>query len=144
SMIDCSYILDTPESSKQLIKTRMLDLGAGGCKLEVSELMETGDPVKVAFTLTADDTMAMNGTVIRVLDPKKEGDPYQVAIQFLDVKEGERDQIVRWAYKHELNINEEKKRLSEGLCLGCGKPLPQDPDGEKQTYCVKCTVYGKR
>lgn len=144
--MECSYVLDTPESTKELIETRLLDLGAGGCKLEVFEKLNIGDPIKVAFNLSEEETLALNGKVARIVQtPKKEGDPYHVGIQFIDVKESERDQIVRWTYKHELNINEEKRRLSEGLCLGCGKPIPKEPGlhGKVPTYCPKCQVYGK-
>lgn len=154
SSLDCRFVItrfddspatsleDTASSSKTAeIKGLIVDLSGGGCKIATSYQLQVGDELELYLELEPRRRFALKAEVVRI-DTDEDNDQILAGIKFKDIREAVRDQIISWLFKHQQSILEGQRRLAEGLCLGCGKPLTEAMR-EQTIFCAKCNRIQK-
>lgn len=144
--LDCLFVItqsqDSQVANSKEIQGLILDLSGGGCKIATSCELQVGDELELYLELgTQQRRLALKGEVVRV---DKESDNAQTfaGIMFKEIREAIRDQIITWTFKHQQTILEGKRRLAEGHCLRCGKPLPEGMR-HQTVFCSKCNRIQK-
>lgn len=149
SSLDCRFVVarspqsppDNANTNPSVIKEEELrglivDLSGGGCKITTPYELQVGDKLGLFLELGSRRRLALKGEVVRT---EKEPDSEQTfaGVMFLDIREAVRDQIISWMFRYQQNILEGQRRLAEGLCLRCGKPLTEGMR-QQTIFCSKC------
>jgi len=82
--------------------------------------------------------LTIKGQVVRTEKKSDDDQSFFAGVQFQDMREAVRDQIITWMFKHQQEILEGQRRLAEGLCLRCGKPLSEGMR-QQTIFCSKCS-----
>lgn len=145
SCLDCHFIIsqetdeDTetkPHSKASTLKGLIVDLSGGGCKIATPIELQVGDELELFLDLGGRRRLTLKCQVVRV-ERDTESDQTFAGIMFKDITEAIRDQIISWTFKHQQSILEGQRRIAEGRCVRCGKPLTEVMRQES-VFCPKC------
>lgn len=149
SSLDCSFVIDhSPQSppdktntapaviKEEELRGLIVDLSGGGCKITTPYELQIGDKLELFLELGSRRKTALKGEVVRT-EQEPDSEQTFAGVMFLDIREAIRDQIISWMFKHQQNILEGQRRLAEGLCLRCGKPLTEGMR-QQTIFCSKC------
>ncbi len=146
SCLDCYFILSQetaegaatrPSGAKATkLKALVVDLSGGGCKIATSHELQVGDELELFLDLEPQRRLALKCRVVRV-EKDADSDQTFAGIMFKDITEAVRDQIISWTFKHYQSTLEGKRRMEEGRCVRCGKPL-SEVMRQESIFCAKC------
>jgi len=145
SSLDCHFIIRSHDSTtvsgdflpdEEEIRGLIVDLSGGGCKIATAFKLQVGDEMNLYLELEPQRRLAIKGEVVRI-ETDEDSNQTFAGIRFKDIREGVRDKIISWMFKHQQNILEGQRRLAEGLCLRCGKPLTEGMR-HQTIFCSKC------
>lgn len=145
SSLDCRFIIRSHDSTtvsgdflpnEEEIKGLIVDLSGGGCRITTSFELKVGDEIELYLELDPQRRLAVKGEVVRI-ETDADSNQTFAGIRFKDIREAVRDQIISWMFKHQQSILEGQRRLEEGLCLRCGKPL-SEAMRQHTVFCYKC------
>lgn len=90
----------------------MVDVSGGGMCFTTRELLQTGDHIKILLSTGSGDPLYLDGKVNRFALNK---DMYQVSVEFVGIRNWQRDRIVAWVTESQRQIlhgdKPDKKRL---------------------------------
>lgn len=115
----------------------IVDLSGGGCKIATSRDLRVGDELDLLLELEPRHRLALKGQVARTERGSNADQTFFAGVEFKEIREAVRDQIISWMFKHQQNILEGQRRLAEGLCLRCGKLLTEGMR-QQTVFCSKC------
>ncbi|NLW44526.1 MAG: PilZ domain-containing protein [Syntrophomonadaceae bacterium] len=152
SSLDCYFVIsresaeDTGSGSTHTPKAKLrgviLDISGGGCKIATPHQLQVGDELELFLELEPRRRWALKCQVVRV-EKQANDDQMYAGIMFKDISEAVRDQIISWTFKHQQSLLEGQRRLAEGRCLRCGKPL-SEAMRQESVFCSKCERVQKR
>ncbi len=109
----------TKESQRE--KAELLDISGGGLRFQTTSMLSVGDEITFFLDIGEKKPLSVRGSVLRIEEQATLEQPaYQVAIQFADLRPGERDRLVSWITRGQRDIMHEDKigaslSTSEGL-----------------------------
>lgn len=115
----------------------IVDLSGGGCKIATAHELQVGNKLELFLELEPRRRLVIKGEVART-EKGTDNDQMFAGVKFTEIRESVRDQIISWMFKHQQNILEGQRRLAEGLCLRCGKPLTEGMR-QQSVFCSKCS-----
>lgn len=146
SSLDCYFIISraaaegtgTSPSGAKTAKRKglIVDISGGGCKIATPHELQVGDELEIFLDLAPRQRLALKCQVVRI-EKDDDSDQTFAGIMFKDISEAVRDQIIAWTFKHHRSILEGQRRLAEGRCLRCGKPL-SEVMCQESVFCSKC------
>ncbi|MDR2870297.1 MAG: flagellar brake protein, partial [Deferribacteraceae bacterium] len=82
------------------------DISAGGCRITLDGMpeLESGTVIDINFAGTALDLARVQAKIIRLID--KQGTKQIFSIEFIDLDERKRDQIVRYIFQRQLELRD--------------------------------------
>jgi len=90
----------------------LVDVSGGGMCFTTRELLQNGDHIKILLSTGSGDPLYLDGKINRVALYE---DMYQVSVEFVGIRDGQRDRIVAWVTESQRMIihgdKPEKKRL---------------------------------
>lgn len=141
------WLSDEDDSELEYQSARTVDISGGGFGFGSDNDIKTGQRLRVSIPLPGGPQLDLVGQVVRILNRSDNyGNNHIVAVEFVNIREGERERIVNWIFKYQRETIEEKNTpAQEDLnCLLCGSPLPpQQPGQPRILYCRKCQLRGK-
>ena len=96
-------------SDGQILATLTRDISAGGIRVVMNRPLNQGTKVKVVMPLPGTCTVEATGEVVREIPPELESDRPSAAIEFVEVKEKTRGEIVKFIFKKQ--VERRKKEL---------------------------------
>ncbi|NLB17569.1 MAG: PilZ domain-containing protein [Syntrophomonadaceae bacterium] len=138
SSLDCTFkVIHDNESEQTLHSGRIVDLSGGGCRIASTQNLQIGDALFLNLQLNPRQKLAIKGVVTRTEFENDEDSKICLAgIQFQEINEKSRDSIIKWMFKHHQAVAEGNRRIEDGLCLRCGKPLSNA--SRDNLFCPKC------
>lgn len=135
-------ILFAREEDQKYKRATVINMSGGGLLLATDEEMEKNDELEIILELTPGEELKLTGRVLRVTknDADDNKNPYMVGLQFMNIKQGEQDKIVKMILQKQQGSVIEEKRKAKGECVLCGRPLPEADIGVN-IHCPKCSVY---
>lgn len=103
---------DAPEENNT-ITTLTRDISAGGVRVVVAKPLGAGTKVKVVLPLPGVGTIEAAGEVIRDIYPEVAGDRHAAAIEFTDIKEKTRGEIVKFIFRKQVERRKKELELFE-------------------------------
>lgn len=90
----------------------LVDISGGGMCFTTKDLLQIGNHIKILLSTGQGDPLFLDGKVIRVVSGD---DMYRVSVEFVGIRDGQRDRIVSWITESQRMIihgeKPEKKRL---------------------------------
>lgn len=117
-------------------QVRILDISGGGFMFASDTKLRIDEQIGIIIDMDG-RTLSTSGRVARVGQSSRGGEQFLIGIEFVGLREGARDNLVRWVFKRQRRLLKRKGQVPEGTCLQCGRPLPDDLHGEL-TYCSHC------
>lgn len=113
-----SIILDVKlelvqEEGTPVIATLTRDISAGGMRVVVSKPLGAGTKVIVNLPLSETVTVKASGEVIRYIPSENPHDRHTAAIEFTDIKEKARGEIVKFIFRKQVERRKKELDLSE-------------------------------
>lgn len=96
----------SPEEEK-LMEARLLDISGGGLKIEVDKYLDKGEKIKVELKNILKKKELVSASVVR--SHKKDHKSWELGIQFEDIKENLREEIIQWIFAYQ------RKNRKKGL-----------------------------
>ncbi|MGM0602302.1 MAG: flagellar brake protein [Bacillota bacterium] len=96
----------TSEEEK-LMEARLLDISGGGIKIEVDEFVNKGEEIKVDLKNILKKKELISASVVR--SHKKDHKSWELGIQFEDIRENVREEIIQWIFAYQ------RKNRKKGL-----------------------------
>jgi Tfp pilus assembly protein PilZ len=148
SSLHCRFIITHPRQSsaadsefadadEEELEGLIVDLSGGGCKIATAHPLQVGDELELFLELEPRNRLVIRGEVART-ESGTDTDQIFAGVKFSKIRESVRDQIISWMFKHQQTILEGQRRLAEGLCLRCGKPL-SEVMRQQSVFCSKCS-----
>lgn len=100
------------EEDGPALATLTRDISAGGLRIVVPKPLLVGTKVKVSLPLPAGTTVEAVGEVIRAIPSDNPNEKHNAAIEFTDIKEKARGEIVKFIFRKE--VERRKKELERG------------------------------
>jgi c-di-GMP-binding flagellar brake protein YcgR len=100
--------------NSRLCPAMMIDISGGGCKFNSDQLMEKGTQVYMKFALTLAKGMVLFellGKVVFSIENEKRSKTYEHRVEFINMTEEDREQIVRYIFDEE----RKRRRKEKGL-----------------------------
>lgn len=72
---------------------RLIDISGGGICFSTTEKLKSGDQIKLLLSTGTGEPLFLNGLVIRV---SADDDINKVSVEFVGIRDGQRDKIVAW------------------------------------------------
>jgi c-di-GMP-binding flagellar brake protein YcgR len=94
----------------------LLDLSAGGLRFKSKAHFETDEEIVCRLELSGDAVFTLPARIVRgTFSPRPEGTPPGVAVEFTQLDEEDRSQILRWIYaeqvrRHRLEVRAARQR----------------------------------
>lgn len=143
-------ILFAREEDEKYKRAKVINMSGGGLLFATGEELEKNDELKIILEIAPGEELKLNGKVVRITknDDSDNGNDnknrnqnrYLIGLQFLNIKKGEQDKIVKRILEKQQDYVIMEKRKAKGECVICGRPLPEADVGVK-IYCPKCSVY---
>lgn len=130
------------EKNPESRKVRIHDISGGGLLFKSPDKLEINQVLKMVLTLSPDRQFQLTGRVARVIETSTDGPGFLVGVEFVELSNGIRDQITKWVFARQQKLILRKKRMAEGTCLRCGKPLPGEIKDDL-AYCPHCLTYAQ-
>jgi len=98
----------TLQSSDQIVHAVTCDIGGGGVCLLTSQLLPTGMPVRISFSIGPGRLFTVNSRVVRH-EPVRIGhfQRYRVSLQYIDIRQDDQDSLIRFLMnrqKHQKSV----------------------------------------
>lgn len=85
---------------------RLIDISGGGMCFATKEKLNYGDQINIILSTGEGEPLVMNGQVNRI---GEDNASYTVSVEFIDIRDGQRDRIVAWILNRQrLEIHGEK------------------------------------
>lgn len=110
-VLDVKLELVEEEGDNRVIATLTKDISAGGLRVALSKPLPAGTKVKITLPLPGVCTLETMGEVIRDIPPEEPGDRHAAAIEFKDIKERERGEIVKYIFKKQVERRKKEQEL---------------------------------
>lgn len=121
------------------VSEKLLDLSAGGLSFYTDEVLDIDKKIHIQLDLGKPPIIKLTGRVARVqFSPEGEEKRYMIGIQFLGIRTGEQDRIIKQTLNSQRRVIGEQKRQQE-MCPNCGQPLPYNERGEFDA-CPDCAA----
>lgn len=121
------------------VSEHLLDLSAGGLSFYTDEILDIDKQIHMQLNLGKPPILKLTGRVARVqFSPEGVEKRYMIGIQFIGIRVGEQDRIIKYTLNSQRKVIEEQKRASE-ICPNCGQPLPLNDRGEPG-ICEHCAA----
>ncbi|MDF9407944.1 PilZ domain-containing protein [Pelotomaculum isophthalicicum JI] len=135
-------VLYAREEDDKYKRAKVINMSGGGLLFATREELQKDDELEIILELSYGEELNLKGRVVRVTEDSGGDDKKQfmIGLQFLNIKKGEQDKIVRKILQEQQESVLEERRKSKGECILCGKPLPEGDKGVK-LYCPKCSAY---
>ncbi|CFX52968.1 PilZ domain [Syntrophomonas zehnderi OL-4] len=89
---------------------QLIDISGGGLCFSTAESVALGSEIRFILSLGEDNSIYLNGKVVRVME--KDG-MKQVSLEYIGIREGQRDKIIAWISKSQRN-DIQKEKASPG------------------------------
>lgn len=100
-------------SDGETFATLTRDISAGGIRVLMNKPLNQGMKVKVVMPLPGTTTIEATGEVVREIPPEQTGDKPSAAIQFMEVKEKTRGDIVKFIFKKQVERRKKEIQSSD-------------------------------
>lgn len=97
--------------SGPVLATLTRDISAGGLRVAVPKPLNAGGKVKIVLPLPGSATIEAVGEVIRSIPPENLSDKHAAAIEFIDIKERARGEIVKFIFRKEVERRKKEREL---------------------------------
>jgi len=115
----------------------LLDISAGGLSFYTNEVLDIDKKLHMQINLGKPPILKLTGRVARVqFSPEGVEKRYMIGIQFIGIRAGEQDRIIKYTLSRQRKVIEEQKKQQE-MCPACGQPLPFNERGEIEP-CPHC------
>lgn len=110
--IHLELIEEKPAAENPVIATLTRDISAGGLRAVFTRPVIAGTKVKITLPLP-DDAAVIEaaGEIVRVIPPDAVGDKQTVAIEFTNISEKTRGQIVKYIFRKQVERRKKEKEL---------------------------------
>ena len=90
-----------PDSTEKAIRLYLRDISAGGIRARCSDLLDPAETIRFRVALPGiEPPLALRARVVRIIDePGPSPWPYEVRAAFIDLKPGDREEIIRFALR---------------------------------------------
>jgi c-di-GMP-binding flagellar brake protein YcgR len=99
------------ESDSSVITTLTKDISAGGIRVVLNKPLPAGTKLRVTLPLPGVGTLVTMGEVIRNIPPELPGDRHSAAIEFRDIRERDRGEIVKYIFKKQVERRKKEHDL---------------------------------
>ncbi len=110
-VLDVKLELLEDTGDNTILTTLTKDISAGGIRVALSKPLTAGTKVKITLPLPGVCTLETMGEVIRDIPPEEPGDRHAAAIEFKDIKERERGEIVKYIFKKQVERRKKEQEL---------------------------------
>ena len=98
----CLYDKVQPPLRKDIHNGVVMNLSGGGLLLATNDYMKADSRLMLIFYFKPDTATYLLAKVIRLLNNEEnDGYKYKAALQFEDIREGQRDSIIKWIFEQE-------------------------------------------
>jgi len=119
------------------IEERLLDLSAGGLSFYTNEILDIDKKLYMVLDLGKPPILKLSGRVARVqFSPEGVDKRYMIGVQFVGIRVGEQDRIIKYNLNNQRIVIEEQKKQEE-ICPTCSHFLPYNELGETEP-CAHC------
>lgn len=142
------YFLYAQDNSNYYEKTKAINISGGGLLFATNEKPKEDERLKIYINIAPGKKLILNGKVAWISEnPEDDTDNrFLVGIEFINIKDSERDSIVGKILEKQQALIVENKRKTNHECLRCGMPLKEvdgalcsrcgEPVGKKQVHSV--------
>jgi len=122
-------------------RAKVINMSGGGLLFATGEELQQNDELAIILVLSPGEELNLTGRVVRVTenDDSDNKHRFMIGLQFINIKKGEQDKIVRKILQEQQGTVLEERRKAKGECVLCGRPLPEGDIGVK-IYCPKCSA----
>lgn len=121
------------------VDEKLLDLSAGGLSFYTNELLDIDKQLHMQLDLGKPPILKLAGRVARVqFSPEGVEKRYMIGVQFIGIRVGEQDRVIKYTLSLQRQVIEEQKRIKE-TCPICGELLPLNEAGEPGA-CEHCAA----
>lgn len=99
------------EGGSRVLATLTRDISAGGLRVAVNKPLGVGTKFKVILPLPEAATVEATGEVIRSISPENPGDRHAAAIEYIDIKEKDRGEIVKFIFRKQVERRKKEREL---------------------------------
>lgn len=85
---------------------QLIDVSGGGLCFSTAEPIANGDEIKLILSLGEKNPLVLNGKVIRAVE---DAGVHTVSIEYIGIRDGQRDRIISWILKNQRNIMQNQK-----------------------------------
>jgi c-di-GMP-binding flagellar brake protein YcgR len=104
-------LLGKEESEGDVITTLTKDISGGGIKVVLNNPLPAGTKLRVILPLPGVGTVVTMGEVVRGIPPEQSGDRPAAAIEFRDIRERDRGNIVKYIFKKQIERRKKENDL---------------------------------
>lgn len=111
-VLDVKLEVLADDGDNQVLATLTRDISAGGLRVATAKPLGAGTKLKVTLPLPGmGTTVEATGEVIRDIPPEKAGDRHAAAIEFTDIKEKARGEIIKYIFKKQAERRKKELEL---------------------------------
>lgn len=134
------YFMYAQDKGDLYERTRAINISGGGLLFATDEKPGFKEKLKIYLNVAPGKRLIINGQVAWVSEnpDETEDSRFLVGVEFIDIKAGERDSIVRKILEKQQRIIVENKRKANHECVKCGIPLTEEDRGESGSLCPRC------
>jgi c-di-GMP-binding flagellar brake protein YcgR len=110
-VLDVKLELLEDTGDNRIIATLTKDISAGGLRVALSKPLAAGTKVKITLPLPGIGTLETMGEVLRDIPPEEPGDRHAAAIEFKDIRERDRGEIVKYIFKKQVERRKKEQEL---------------------------------
>lgn len=103
-MIPVIMVVDDGQGQKKTFRAVTKDLSGGGALVVLREELNVGTKCFLVLTVPDSKEVKTAGEIVRIDRPQPDGDIYWTAVKFLSLRETERDLIIRFIFKKQLEL----------------------------------------
>ncbi|MDT8900174.1 flagellar brake protein [Anaeroselena agilis] len=110
-VLDVKLELIEEQDGSLVIATLTKDISAGGLRVALNKPLPPGAKLKITLPLPGVGTIETLGEVIRDIPPEEPGERHAAAIEFKDIKERERGEIVKYIFRKQVERRKKEQEL---------------------------------
>lgn len=108
-----NYITHTKDKGFKLPRMRRVNISGSGLRFYAEEEFKNGDQLEILFILPIFPpvSLLLKGEIVRVTSIVRDGDKaFETSVRYLDIDEGDRDKIIIYTIKRQMEMLRSKKR----------------------------------
>lgn len=134
------YFLYAKDEAERYRKSKIINISGGGLLFATDQEIKQNDKLKINIEITPGKKLNLTGEAVWISanpDDNTNG-RFLVGIQFVNIRKGEQDSIIRRILQKQQEIILQEKRKEQSECVMCGKPLPEADKEENRSLCPRC------